>query len=75
MPVTRSERWARAVFGAALHLYPASYRDEYGREMTLVLVDRTRGERNAVARAVVLLGAIASILADARASGLVPRRR
>ena len=65
MPVTRLERRARALFAAALHLYPASYRDEYGREMTLVLVDRIRGESNAVARIVLLLGAIASVLADA----------
>ncbi len=52
------------LFGAVLHLYPASYRDEYGREMTLVLVDRLRGEHKP-ARAVVFLGAIASVLADA----------
>jgi putative ABC transport system permease protein len=65
MPVTRSERWARAVFGAALHLYPASYRDEYGKEMSLVLVDRLRGEDNPAARVVVFLGAIASVFADA----------
>ena len=65
MPVTGAERWARALFGAVLHLYPASYRDEYGREMTLVLVDRFRGEHHAVARVVVVLVAIASVLADA----------
>jgi putative ABC transport system permease protein len=65
MPLTRVERWARALFGAVLHLYPASYRDEYGREMALVLVDRLRGEHNAVARVVMFLGAIASVLADA----------
>jgi predicted permease len=65
MPVTRVERWARSVFGAVLHLYPASYRDEYGREMTLVLVDRLRAEHTAVARVVVFLGAIAAVLADA----------
>jgi putative ABC transport system permease protein len=65
MPVIRVERWARAVFEAALHFYPASYRDEYGREMTLVLVDRLRGERTAVARVVVFLGAITAVLADA----------
>ena len=65
MPVTRVERRARALFAAVLHLYPASYRDEYGREMTLVLVDRLRGEHTAVARVVVFLGAIAAVLADA----------
>src|SRR5688572_15425382 len=64
MPVTR-ERRARALFAAVLHLYPASYRDEYGREMTLLLVDRLRAERTAVARVVVFLGATAAVLADA----------
>jgi putative ABC transport system permease protein len=65
MPVPRGERRARGLFGAVLHLYPPSYRDEYGREMTLVLVDRLRDEHNAAARAVVFLGAMASVLADA----------
>jgi putative ABC transport system permease protein len=65
MPVTRGERWARASFGAVLHLYPASYRDEYGREMTLVLIDRLRAERHAVARAAVVVAAVVSVLADA----------
>jgi putative ABC transport system permease protein len=65
MPATRVERRARALFAAVLHLYPASYRDEYGREMTLVLVDRLRAEPTAVARVLVLLGAIAAVVADA----------
>ena len=65
MPVTRVERRARRLFGAVLHLYPGSYRDEYGREMTLVLLDRLRGERNAAARVVVLFAAVASVFADA----------
>src|SRR5919106_2424136 len=65
MPATRAERRARRWFGTVLHLYPASYCDEYGREMTLVLVDRLRAEHTAVARVVVFLDAIASVLADA----------
>ena len=65
MPAARTERRARRVFGAVLHLYPASYRDEYGREMTLVLLDRLRGERQAAARVGVLIAAIVSIFADA----------
>src|SRR5687768_14100630 len=64
MPVTR-ERRARALFAAVLHLYPASYRDEYGREMTLLLVDRLRGEHSAAARVVVLFVAMAAVFADA----------
>src|ERR671913_1728404 len=65
MPVTRVERRARALFTAVLHLYPASYRDEYGREMTLVLLDRLRDERMAAARVVVLFAAVAAVFADA----------
>jgi putative ABC transport system permease protein len=65
MPATRGERPARALFAAVLHLYPGSYRDEYGREMTLVLVDRLRAEQTAVARAVVFFAALAAVLADA----------
>lgn len=65
MPVARAERRARAVFGAVLHLYPASYRDEYGREMTLVLIDRLRNEPDAAAQALTVLGAIAAVLTDA----------
>ena len=53
------------MFAAVLHLYPASYRDEYGREMTLVLIDRLRAEHTAVARVILLLDAIAAVLADA----------
>src|SRR5919106_3840055 len=65
MPVTRVERRARRVFGAVLHLYPASYRDEYGREMTLVLLDRLRAEHTALARVVLFVGAAGAVLADA----------
>ena len=65
MPVTHIERRARRLFGAVLHLYPASYRDEYGREMTLVLLDRLRGERNAAARVFALFAAVAAVFADA----------
>jgi putative ABC transport system permease protein len=53
------------LFGAVLHLYPATYRDEYGKEMTLVLVDRLRGEQNVAAGVFVTFGAIASVFADA----------
>src|SRR5262245_6193225 len=65
MPVTRGERRVRALFGAVLHLYPASYREEYASEMALVLMDRLRDEHHAAARVVVYLSAIASVLADA----------
>ena len=42
MALTRVESWACALFGAILHFYPAAYREEYGREMKLLLVDRLR---------------------------------
>jgi putative ABC transport system permease protein len=63
--VTRSERWSRRLFGVVLHLYPAQYRDEYGREMTLVLVDRLRGESSHASRLFAALAAIASVAMDA----------
>jgi putative ABC transport system permease protein len=65
MPATLGHRRARRVFGAVLHLYPASYREEYGREMTLVLLDRLRDERRAPARLAVLFAAAASVVVDA----------
>ena len=65
MPRTRFERCARALFRALLHLYPAAYRDEYGKEMTLVFIDRLRGEANTVLRLFAALGAFTSIVMDA----------
>ena len=65
MPVTRLERWTRRLFEAVLHLYPAHYRHEYGREMTLVLVDRLRNETSHASRLLATLGAIASVAVDA----------
>lgn len=60
----RLERGARTVFGAVLHLYPAPYRDEYGKEMTLVLADRLRAETG-VARLWIVVSAIAAVAIDA----------
>jgi predicted permease len=65
MPVTRLEQWTRRLFEAVLHLYPAHYRHEYGREMTLVLVDRLRNETSHASRLLATLGAIASVAVDA----------
>ena len=65
MPVTRVERWARRLFEAVLHLYPAHYRHEYGREMTLVLADRLRNETSHASRLLATLGAVASVAVDA----------
>ena len=65
MALTRFESWACALFGAILHFYPAAYREEYGREMQLVLVDRLRAEANLAARLFSTLGVMASVVADA----------
>jgi putative ABC transport system permease protein len=65
MRATGLERRARRLFEGVLHLYPSSYRDEYGREMTLVLLDRLRDEPAAPARLVALFAAVASVVADA----------
>jgi hypothetical protein len=65
MPFTRFERCARALFRTVLHLYPAAYRDEYGKEMTLVFIDRLRGETNDALRLFAALGAFTSIVMDA----------
>jgi putative ABC transport system permease protein len=64
MPLTRSQSWARAFFEGALHLYPAAYREEYGREMTLVFLDRLR-ETSGLLRAWTAVGAAASLMVDA----------
>jgi len=64
MPSIRSESWASAVFKAALHLYPRAYREEYGREMTLVFMDRLR-ESSGVGRAWAAFIAIVSVMVDA----------
>jgi putative ABC transport system permease protein len=65
MPVTGFERWARRLFEGVLHLYPAHYRDEYGREMALVFVDRLRGETSHASRLWVALEATAAVAMDA----------
>jgi putative ABC transport system permease protein len=44
-----------------LRLYPAAFRDEYGREMSLVFVDRYRAAAGPMARATVWLDAITGI--------------
>ena len=64
MPLTPSQSWARAVFSAVLHLYPTAYREEYGREMTLVFEDRLR-EARGVPWVGTALAAILAVLIDA----------
>lgn len=60
----RGDRVVLGLYAAALHLYPAAYRDEYGREMTLVLADRLRAERG-VSRAWAVVAAVAAVVTEA----------
>lgn len=62
---SRADRAALAAFQALLHLYPASFRDEYGREMTLVFVDGLRQDPNAAARVLSTVVALFGVLLDA----------
>ena len=64
-PRTDRERIALAAFKTLLHLYPASFRDEYGREMALVFVDGLRHGPNAAARALSVAVPLFGILLDA----------
>jgi predicted permease len=53
------------IFRMLLALYPASFRDEYGREMALVFIDRYRDAVGRSDRARLWLEAIAGILVEA----------
>jgi putative ABC transport system permease protein len=62
---SRADRAALAAFQALIRLYPTSYRDEYGREMTLVFVDGLRQDPNAAARVLSAAVALFGVLLDA----------
>jgi len=49
------------LYRACLRLYPAEFREEYGRELTLVLDDRLRDSSSALERLVSCLHAIAAL--------------
>ena len=57
-------RIAASIFAASLHLYPASFRDEYGREMRRVLADSLRNAGGAAA-VLVWVRAMAGVLVGA----------
>ena len=59
------EHLATGAFRLALHLYPAAFRDEYDKELTLVLLDRFRAERGVAGRAAVVARALLGVLGDA----------
>jgi predicted permease len=54
-------RWYRRL----LHLYPAEYRETYGRELCLVMADRWRDEASSIGRALIWLHAVAGVCLDA----------
>ena len=53
------------VFRALLALYPAAFRDEYGRELVLVFRDRYRRAATSWARALVWLDALSGVVQEA----------
>jgi len=52
-------------YRACLRLYPGDFRDEYARELTLVLADRLRDESSPVLRLAIWLHALLGILIEA----------
>src|SRR5436190_17311193 len=61
----RTETWSATVFRALLALYPAAFRDEYGRELILVFVDRYRDAGSAWERVRIWLEVLSGIAAEA----------
>jgi putative ABC transport system permease protein len=70
MPQPKRIPWLLRIFHLLLFLYPPDFRDNYGRELRLVMADRWRDERSAIGRLFVLLHAIAGILIEAPAEHL-----
>ena len=61
----RQEALSTRAFRALLALYPAAFRDEYGRELALVFVDRYRDAAGPWDRVRLWLDALAGILTEA----------
>lgn len=59
------DRLSTRAFRALLTLYPAAFRDEYGRELSLVFVDRYRDAVGSGERTVLWLEALAGVLTEA----------
>jgi predicted permease len=59
------ERLSTRAFRALLALYPAAFRDEYGRELSLVFLDRYRDTAGTWGRTSLWLEVIAGILVEA----------
>jgi len=67
MTTTRSprERLSTRAFRALLGLYPSAFRAEYGRELSLVFVDRYRDATGAWARTILWMEALTGIFTEA----------
>jgi predicted permease len=61
MPAHRSRRIGARVFRALLALYPAGFRDEYGRELTLLFIDRYRDATSPLSRATLWLDVLTGL--------------
>src|SRR5262245_6954178 len=59
------ERFSARAFRALLAVYPAAFRDEYGRELSLVFVDRYRDADGLWDRTLLWLEALAGIFTEA----------
>src|SRR5262245_31062614 len=59
------ERFSARAFRALLALYPAVFRDEYGRELSLVFVDRYRDATGRWDRARLWIEALVGVLTEA----------
>jgi predicted permease len=64
-PSRQADRLGTRAFGALLALYPGAFRDEYGRELSLVFVDHYRDAAGPWGRAHLWLEAVAGILTEA----------
>jgi putative ABC transport system permease protein len=64
-PIGPHERLSTRAFHALLALYPAAFRDEYGRELSLVFIDRYRDATGPGDRTRLWLEAVVGILTEA----------
>jgi predicted permease len=63
-PVRRPESRGARVFRALVALYPSGFRDEYGRELTLLFLDRYRDATSAWSRATLWLDVLTGLAVE-----------
>jgi len=64
----REESRSAKAFRALLALYPAAFRDEYGRELSLLFIDRYRDATGPWDRATLWLDVLTGLAVEARRS-------